>query len=206
MVQWTKSTDLSLFTEGDAVSYQNFAKHTQRNQATRLHIAQTLLRLLAKEPLNTITTTKLIQESNVSRMTFYKYYGSKQDVLADYLYEIVTAYRMDLKQHPEVGNFHEFSHICHCLRFFANYQDLFRILIHANLHGLILETINEYMDLYVLPEGEYSQYELYYYAGAISNTYTKWITSGQKQSPEAIATILHRHLAAPIEKNNKSQE
>ena len=51
------------------------------------------------------------------------------------------------------------------------------------------------MDKYVEPESNYSKYELYYYAGALCNTYIKWVEAGMIETPEEIATIVYKHLA-----------
>ena len=69
---------------------------TVRNQPIRICIAQALINLLAKKPLEDITITELVKAAHVSRMTFYKYYASKQDVLSDYMYEMMNQYMQEL--------------------------------------------------------------------------------------------------------------
>lgn len=170
------------------------AKRTPRNQATRLRIAQTLLALLQERPLAQITTSELIEKSHVSRMTFYKYFGTKEEVLADYLCEIISAYRADMKQAIHTGVFMDERHICHCLRFLQQYRLFFLTLIRSNLYGLMIDALNGYMDAYVLKEGNYSKYELYYFAGALCNLYTKWLQSGMSEPPEVIARLVQKLL------------
>ena len=58
------------------------------------------------------------------------------------------------------------------------------------MHAVIMNALNSYMDTYVLPTSKFSRYELYYYAGALCNTYLKWIESGMHETPDEIATMV----------------
>ncbi len=167
---------------------------TARNQHIRMCIATALIKLMETKPLEGITITALVKEANVSRMTFYKYYTSKQEVLADYMYEIVNEYMMDMKVRTDIGNFHELKHICHCFQYFKQHSHLIMTLIKANNYSVIINAINNYMDTYVLPISPYSRYELYYYAGALCNIYIKWIENDMQETPEEIATMVYRHF------------
>lgn len=163
---------------------------TTRNQYVRLCIAESLLRLMEEKPFEKITITEIVKRASVSRMTFYKYYSSKLEVLSDYMYEIVNDYMKESRRRTDIGNFRDYKHICHCFTFFKQYSSFILILIHANMHAVIMNALNDYMDTYVLPTSEFSRYELYYYAGALCNTYLKWIESGMHESPDEIAMMV----------------
>lgn len=167
---------------------------TSRNRDIRMCIAKTLIRLMIDEPLENITITNLVKEAHVSRMTFYKYYSSKQNVLSDYLYEIVNEYMEDAKKRKDIGDFHEYKHICHCFEFFKTHSTLIITLIKAGMYNAIMDALNNYMDTYVMPITDWSCYDLYYYSGALCNVYVKWIEMGMKESAEEIAQIVFKHL------------
>ena len=168
---------------------------TDRNRYIRMCIARTLIQLMESKNLDDITITELVKKANVSRMTFYKYYKSKQAVLSDYMYEIVNDYVKDLKKRADIGKFHEFRRICHCFEFFKQYSNLIMILINSNMYSVVINAVNNYMDTYVLPVTHYSRYELYYYGGALCNTYIKWIENGMVETPEEIAKIIYKYKA-----------
>ncbi|WP_455715382.1 TetR/AcrR family transcriptional regulator [Anaerosporobacter sp.] len=163
---------------------------TTRNQYIRVCIAKSLLQLMEEKSFEKITITEVVNNANVSRMTFYKYYKSKQEVLSDYMYEIVNDYMEETKARSDIGNFHDYEHICHCFEFFKQYSPFILTLIHANMHAVIINALNDYMDTYVLPTSKYTRYELYYYAGALCNIYMKWIESGVQETPEEIAIMI----------------
>ncbi len=166
------------------------ANLTTRNQCVRPCIAPSLLKLIEDKPLEKITITEVVNNANVSRMTFYKYYKSKLEVLSDYMYEIVNDYMEETKTRTDIGEFHDYKHICHCFTFFQQYSSFLLTLIHSNMHAVIMNALNNYMDTYVLQASEFSRYELYYYAGALCNTYLKWIESGMQETPDEIATMV----------------
>lgn len=167
---------------------------TVKNQYIRMCIARALIHLLQHKGIEEITITSLVKMANVSRMTFYKYYSSKQEVLEDYMYEMMNEYMAAANQRTDIGRFREQKHICHCFTFFKEYSDAIMILVKANMYSVIINTVNDYMDTYILPASNYSKYELYYYAGALCNTFIKWIEDGMAESPEQIATIVYKHL------------
>lgn len=167
---------------------------TVRNQYIRMCIARNLIQLMESKNFEDITITELVKKANVSRMTFYKYYKSKKEVLSDYMYEIVNDYVEDTKKRTDIGRVHEFKRICHCLEFFKKYSPFIMTLVKANMYSLIIEAINNYMDTYVAPVSHYSHYELYYYAGALSNVFIKWLESGMIEKPEKIAKMVYRQL------------
>lgn len=167
---------------------------TVRNQYIRMCIARNLIQLMESKNFEDITITELVKKANVSRMTFYKYYKSKKEVLSDYMYEIVNDYVEDTKKRTDIGRVHEFKRICHCLEFFKKYSPFIMTLVKANMYSLIIEAINNYMDTYVAPVSHYSRYELYYYAGALSNIFIKWLESGMIEKPEKIAKMVYRQL------------
>lgn len=167
---------------------------TARNQYIRMCIARTLIHIMEVKSLEDITITELVKKANVSRMTFYKYYKSKQEVLSDYMYEIVNDYTEDARKRTDIGGLHDYKHICHCFQFFKQFSDFIKILLNANMYSVIINALNNYMDSYVLPTSNRSRYELYYYAGALCNTYIKWVETGMIETPEEIASIVYKHV------------
>lgn len=163
---------------------------TTRNQHIRLCIARSLLKLMEDKPFEKITITEVVNNASVSRMTFYKYYRSKLEVLSDYMYEIVNEYMKESKMSTDVGNFRDYEHIWHCFSFFKQYSSFILTLIQADMHAVIMNALNDYMDTYILQASEFSRYELYCYAGALCNTYLKWIELGMQETPEEIATMV----------------
>ncbi len=173
---------------------QDGIRLTKRNQHIRLHIAESLIMMMKKKQLEDITITELVKEAHVSRMTFYKYYRTKTCVLQDYMYEMVSAYMLDVEQKPEIGGFHERAHILHCFEFFREYREFAHVLILSGLQYIITNALNDYMDTYMTSDGNDAKYKLYYYAGAICNVYLKWVENECAESPEELTDMIYKIL------------
>lgn len=165
-----------------------------RNQFTRQCIAEALLKLMQTKDIAHITITDIVKVAGVSRMTFYKYYETKTQVLSDYLYEIVNEFKKQTASRTDIGSFNDYVHIRYSFEFFKDYSSFIHTLIQADLYSILINALNDYMDTQVLPNTHRSKYELYYYAGALCNTYVKWIEGGMKETPEEIASVVSQYL------------
>lgn len=167
---------------------------TPRNRPVRMCIAHALVELLETKQIEEVTVTGLVRKANVSRMTFYKYYKSKHEVLSDYMYELINDYMIDVKNRTDIGTFCNLKYITHCFTFFKPYNTFFRVLLRSDMYSIIIDTLNGCMEEYLLPKVPLSSYELYYYTGALCNIFMKWMESGMKETPEEIAKIVYRHI------------
>ena len=131
--------------------------------------------------------------AHVSRMTYYKYYDHKIEVLSDYLDELVLDYERDVAAQADIGGFQEYDHILHSLRFFGEHYEFAEILLNANLYSVFIDAINRYMEKRA-EEFRITKYELFYYGGALCNVYMKWIEGGRKETPEEIAQHIYHFL------------
>ena len=156
---------------------------TEKNRETRRCIGEALLQLMKEKSLEEIRITDIVGMAHVSRMTYYKYYDHKIEVLSDYLDELVL----------DIGGFQEYDHILHSLRFFGEHYEFAEILLNANLYSVFIDAINRYMEKRA-EEFRITKYELFYYGGALCNVYMKWIEGGRKETPEEIAQHIYHFL------------
>lgn len=166
---------------------------TEKNRETRRCIGQALLFLMKQKSLEEIKVTDIVKQAHVSRMTYYKYYDYKIDVLSDYLDELVLDYEKDAKQNTNIGKFQEYDHILYSLIFFGNQYEFAEILLEANLYSVFIDAINRYMEKRA-EDFQIDLYELLYYAGGLCNVYMKWIERGRKESPEEIADHIYHFI------------
>ncbi len=71
------------------------------NLLARECIVEAMIKLIYEKPLSAITISELTERAGVSRMTFYRNYGSKKDVWKDELADILERYAGEsMAQHP----------------------------------------------------------------------------------------------------------
>ena len=76
------------------------------------------------------------------------------------------------------------------LHYFDQYSSLFLTLEKTGLYSLMINAINDYMRIYVAPYYSGSIYELYFYAGALLNTFIEWEKGKKKEPVDEIVQIL----------------
>lgn len=169
------------------------SNRTKRNRFTRMCIGEALINLMEQHDYDSIKISDIVAKAGISRMTYYNYYHSKTDILEDYLQEIVAEY-LHSSNTPEVkdkiGGFQDYEHVLHALNFFDQYAAFFLTLVHAGLYSIIIDAVNRFMEEQVLPVYPRSVYRLYYYSGALLNTFLKWEENGKQESIEEIAEIV----------------
>lgn len=166
---------------------------TKRNRFTRMCIGEALINLMEQRDYDSIKISDIVAKAGISRMTYYNYYHTKTDVLEDYLQEVVADYLRsanDENTKNKIGGFQDYEHILHALNFFDQYAGFFLTLIRSGLYSIIIDAVNRFMEEQVLPIYPRSVYRLYYYSGALLNTFLKWEENGKKESAEEIAEII----------------
>ena len=69
-------------------------KRKEANLRVKGHIARALLELMHKKSFSHITISELIQTAGVARVSFYRNYDSKEDVLITLIEDVLTVMRM----------------------------------------------------------------------------------------------------------------
>ena len=70
----------------------------QRIRLTKTLLKNALLALLEKKPIERIAVSEICAQAQVNRTTFYKYYGSQYDLLAEMKRIILKSWRGTLRE------------------------------------------------------------------------------------------------------------
>ena len=163
--------------------------YTKKNRATRMHIGESLIWLMAKVPIEKIRMRMIAKCADISHVTLYNYYDSKISILKDYLNEIIFEYLAKSKKIS--SNFYDYESILFALKYFDKYAMFFKVMHKANLHSILLESINLFMQRYIGKDSAANNYSIYYYAGGLLNVFLKWQLSEKREPAEEIAKTLH---------------
>lgn len=164
-------------------SISNF---TKRNKFTRMCIGEATVNLMKEKTFDKIKILDIVRKAGVSRMTFYKYYHSKEGVLEGYLQEIIAGYVEECGEDFS-KDYPTFQSTYTALNYFDRYADFFLCIVRAGLYSLLINAVNSYMEETIIPRYDASPYTIYYYAGALLNVFIKWEESGKKEDARTIA-------------------
>lgn len=167
-------------------SISNF---TKRNKFTRMCIGEAVAALMKEKTFAQIKIMDIARKAGVSRMTFYKYYHSKEEVMEGYLQEIISNYIEEFGDRFS-NDFPNFENTLSTLNYFDKYADFFLVTAHAGLYNLLIDAINLYMEEIIIPRYQVSPYKIYYYAGALLNIFIKWEESEKKEDAKTIAETI----------------
>lgn len=171
-------------------------KALSTKEFTKNCIMEALLQLMHTKDYNDISITDITKRAGVSRMSYYRNYKSKDDILLDYMYRILKEYVEDLQDPSFSSNFQTYEHILHSLKYLQKYKDYVLCLTQSNRSQILLYGL----DLYMLEvtqsqnASDLKKYDLYYYSGALYNIFMHWVQEGMKENAEVIASIIYGHV------------
>lgn len=172
---------------------------SKNNALIKEYIFTALTVLMEQKDFHDITITEITQKAGVSRMSYYRNYASKEDILIQYFDGMAQQLTRKIKEQPEIT---PFQLCCKFFEFFQNHSILVDNMIKANLTKLMLEHFIGYIDYlhHSILNGKddrLTEYQIPYHTGGLFTLLIRWLTSGQKESPEEMASIALSMLELP---------
>lgn len=169
--------------------------NAQSNKITKESIESAILLLMKERDFKDISISDIVKRAGVSRTAYYRNYKSKEDILNKYLETVVKAItnEMDFTTYSEdrIGFWYSiFSKV-------RDHSEIYLILHRAGFEGIILSNINNLLLAGISSDNINSKdkYDVYFWAGAVYNILTEWITSGMKETDKEMAQICCEILA-----------
>ncbi len=172
-------------------------KKTKRNRFTRMCMGDALVNIMQQKPYDKISVSDITKKAGVSRMTYYNYYETKEELVKDYIEEITSLYLEEEKNNSkEKNNIMDYEHVLFLIKFFDRYGKFFVTLADAGMYSFIIDAANifiekEYKDIYSGSNSNdsvnKSGYELYFYSGAMVNVFLQWQKNSKNITAEELA-------------------
>lgn len=112
----------------------------QKNTYVRKQIVNTLLRMLNTQSIDDISVSVLVKEAGVGRVSFYRNYESKKDVLIQEENRLFQIWKqtLDSSSDEEKDDFGR-----SLLNFYKEHSDFYLTVYNAGLYEIIMNTIVE---------------------------------------------------------------
>ena len=176
----------------DGEMYMIKKRQSSSNIFARKSMVKSLMDLMEKKPFSAITITEITAKANVSRMTYYRNYSSKEDIFRGYLDDILYDYYEEALSIPESGDFYDRENMLHCFNFIERNIGFVNSLFNGGLGNILLEGFGEYLThKWYKGNDKVRYYELESFAGALYNVFIAWARGGRKETPEQMADIMH---------------
>lgn len=156
-------------------------------------IEESFFELLKDSSLGQISITSIAHNAGVSRMTIYRYYDEKEDIVRSHMRDSYNDY-LNMARESGLGAIELAPYF---FAYFRRSRRIVELLMRKSLFHLISENFAEYVEEYSiaigkrpnLPGDQHSYYYAYTAAGILSMV-KLWIENGMKESDEEMAAKL----------------
>lgn len=159
----------------------------ERNSYVKNEITKALLELLKEKDLKDIKINEITTRAQVGRVSFYRNYQDKEDILKQYLERIIKEWKLQDQMPFELIMETLFEHL-------MAYQDFYTLLYQKDLFYLFRNTLKKLM----VQDHQLSNPEAYaiaYMTYGIYGWIKEWIARGMQESPEDIYTFMEAQKA-----------
>ncbi len=178
-----------------------------RNDATRRAIVEALLALLQEKRFSEISVTDIVARAGVARMSYYRNFESKEQVIEAYidgLHESLLAGGAQAgagkpleASSPDILESRALvERFTHSLRRMLAERENVLALVRAGFATTLQRMMDGYLEerLGDMPAASVERFGLYFASGALLNVLVQWLEQGARESPEELAACCARLL------------
>lgn len=175
-------------------------KKEPSNPAVKTYLFTALLLLMEQNDYQNITVTDIAKKAGVSRMTYYRTYSSKEDILIQYFNDAAQELFEQFRNRRNI-TLYELNVIF--FTFFQKHKNLIPLLRKANLMELIFQNFIQNLELFYLEilgndhMDASTNYHIHFIAGGLSLALIPWIERGCPETPEQMAELVTSFIAEP---------
>lgn len=160
--------------------------NTEKNIHVKTQITTAFLDLLAQKEFKDISISEITSAAKVSRVSFYRNYEEKEDILRTYIKQLFSGWRKDentIPEHSDSDNLRRlFGHL-------IEYKDFYLLLCKRNLLHLLKDILVEIYG----PKPEESNFGAYTAAFLSYGLYgwiEEWFARGMEESAWEMTELL----------------
>lgn len=161
-------------------------KKQELNMFIKECITNALIKQMKIKPFHKITITDLVKVAGVSRVSFYRNFKSKQDVLEKHLIILIQEWGKDFEERGEIEYFSE-----SLLNHYYKYKDFYLLLYNQGLSSLIYDNLRSACKIDE-SQNNIERYSKSLVAGSIFGWVDEWMRQGMKETPQEIIKLTQK--------------
>ena len=157
---------------------------------TKNLIFEALFKKMQIKPYHEITIVEITKKADVARLSFYRHFKTKEDIVLYKFREIVGIMVRQLNTNTYNSSKEILGMI---LGVMDNYMTIFNVIIKNNLYGLIVQSFSSDIGLItkkLIGIGDSNVHLLKFYEGALVNLIVEWIRNEKIISKEEYLDML----------------
>lgn len=161
----------------------------EEKNLTRQYIFEAFFKLLETMPYEKISVSTITNKAGVSRMSFYRNFNSKEDLVKESLAKTVC-YLQSIIKSLETKN--EYTIIKSFFETFKEYKSLLMAIAESSISKTLTDiTIKKLKENF--PEDTFNKTQKYFpvfHYAAITSVMFEWLKNGCEESPEEMSRFL----------------
>lgn len=161
---------------------------------TKHYIVEALFKLMESKPFSEITVTELTRKAGVGRVTFYRNFKDKENVIIYFFDRNKTRFSLQNGSVPRCDADH-YKKICDVMDTLRKHKHTVELIRSSHLEYLYLDYLNENFALdFAKNYDGGSTLTPYAYSGALFNVSMQWIKTDCAESVESVADALFTEM------------
>lgn len=157
----------------------------QKNTYVKKQITAALLELLKEKPLSDISVSELTNKAEISRVSFYRNYQNKEDILREESERLMKEWGKLYESNPESAPETLFPSL---FDFYRDHRDFYTTLYNAGMSSIMMETIIG--TIQIKPEMQNLEaYMKSFWAYGIYGWMLEWIKRGMQENGKELSTL-----------------
>ena len=160
-----------------------------KDTLTRNYIFEALYELLSRRNINEINVSEICEKAGVSRMSFYRNFKSKEDLMKQSL-NLIVSHLQELIKNVDVKN--EYTVIKCFFETFKVYKTFLVTLSNSPIAKSLTDLTKSKL-IENLPEDKFNKTAKYlpvFYYSAIISVMFEWLNNNCEESPEEMARFI----------------
>lgn len=160
--------------------------NTEKNTYVKNQITQALLKLLKTKELKDIAVSEITTIAQVSRVSFYRNYSDKEQILKEYISITLNEWN---ELHPKTSEYSQDDILGDIFAYLTTYKEFYSLLNERGLFYFLKDVINDLLGA----KAEYPNFVAYttaFIANGIYGWIEEWFLRGMQESGEEMAELL----------------
>ena len=160
-------------------------RRTETTEHLKECIANALIKLMNDAPTDKIRIQAITELAGVGRMTYFRYFQSKTDVL---VFKLQQLWREWSVEHPCSCRIGSYEHAFWFFSFWYSIRPLLSLLYRQNQYDVLLRVFLQYASMVGSDPGRELYHEMFFAYGMLGIV-IEWTATGFHETPEKLAAL-----------------
>lgn len=169
---------------------EKYMKQRKQAEQSKYSLIKALLETMETKPFEDITIKELTEKAGVSRLTFYRHFQSKEEVILTHINYVFESYFIEMK---EQENLTLKAALILCFSYWRKDERLAKLLVKHNLTSLLYKSFHTYLELVlnldILPY-KINHFQKRFIEGGLIYVMIDWIIAPKNMSESEMADLI----------------